>query len=235
MKTNLFIFLLAFAVFYSCEFIAPKKDPPKPDVPDLAELQKIADSIANDTVPHEVMYGKYGDYAYMPDTLVAKLVLANPVSFDTLWRASGANMIQKENKFFIAHYLNMKATELMTVYLYVNENKKHIPYAIVVQKYYDYIGMFPKKYKPEVISEYNFVTGHSIYIGMSSDYVKHVYSGQKMMQWSNGDTLYLQYKPAAKDQSHYHRYSFSDYTATYKFVGDKLRVMEYSVDPKTVE
>jgi hypothetical protein len=56
-----------------------------------------------------------------------------------------------------------------------------------------------------------------------------------MMKWIKGDTTYLTYAPMEKDKSHFHRYAYTDYSASYKFVNDQCRVIEMHVRPEAVK
>lgn len=198
---------------------------------------KTADSIValkNDTVPHEVRKGKKSTYAYLPDTSFGTLVIGNADSFQVFWRHNGANIVKTGENRYVASFYNSERSEWVAVYLLKNKKHRETPYGIVVQKA-NQIGAPRVPGDPLVASKANFVSGHQVYIGMPLAYVMSIYTDQALMQWQSGDTLYLQYKPEAKDAPMFHRYSWQQYSATYKFVNGRLRRIEYFADPAAIE
>lgn len=134
---------------------------------------------------------------------------------------------------FMAWY-NIEKSEELETYVTGNDSKGYFPYKFILQKAGQKRGNpFPEKH--EYVNKANFITGHGIYIGMSPDYVMNIYKSQSLMQWQNGDTLYLQYQPKEKDAKYYTRYKRESYTAMYKFVNGFLRRIEYSVAPEEFE
>lgn len=194
------------------------------------------DSLLPDSVPREVMKGKGGDWPFKPDSCFNDLVLGNAQSFALFWRKNGANMKTLEGNRKIMSYFTTKKTEWMAVYITKDQNGKERAYGMVLQK----AGTpgspaMPCADKPEVLYKPNVITGHGIYIGMSPYYVQSVYTDQKMTQWEKGDTLYLVYHPQEKDAKYFPYYNWKNYTATYKFVEDRLRRVEYFCDPADLE
>lgn len=193
--------------------------------------ERIADS-----VPHEVMSGKGGTWAYRPDSCFNELVLGSTKSFAEFWRKNGANMKTLNGKRKIMSYFNTQKTEWMAVYMTTDSKSQELAYGVVVQK----AGTpgsppMPCADQPEYLSKANVITGHGIYIGMSPSYVQGIYTDQPMMEWQKGDTLYLSYGAKEKDAENFPYYSWNSFTAVYKFVDDKLRRIEYFVDPAELE
>lgn len=227
---RIYLAILPAALFLSCELLEDK-----PVVVDstatIAPKKELDES-----VPHPVMYGDSAKWGFMPDSSIDDVVLANAESFGKFWKEHGANMKKLDGKRQVACYFNSQSTEWLAVYLTQNAKGKELPYALVLQK----AGApgsppMPNPKNPEYVSHANLITAHGIYIGMSPEYVMRIYSHQEMMEWTSGDTTYLEYRPKEKDAKHYHRSDWKNNRALYKFVEGKLRRAEYSTDPAELE
>ncbi len=196
------------------------------DAADTLQAAKLHDS-----VPREVRVGKEGAWAFKPDSCFNDLLLGDPESFRVFWRTNGAKFSNMDNKRQVAHYLNQGKTELLEVCVTKNEKGKEVAYAISLRK------VIGQSYPGDAleVGKRNFITGHGIHIGMLASYVQRIYTEQTMTQWQKGDTLYLRFTPKAKDAEHFTRFSPGSYTATYKFVDEYLRRIEYTVDPAEFE
>jgi hypothetical protein len=207
-----------------------------------SELMKGSDSVAadsiaaktSDTLPHEVRKGKKSSYAFSPDTAFGAIILGNPDSFAAFWRKNGANVMTINDNRFVASFYNDFRSEWAAVYLVKNKARREVPYGIVVQKATP-INTNNVPGAPLIISKPNFVSGHQVYIGMPYSYLLNIYTDQALTQWEKGDTLYLTYRPESKDAKFYRRFGWVNYSATYKFVDDHLRRIEYFADPAELE
>ena len=202
------------------------------------------ESVAKDSViaevdpeiPHEVKKGNNSSYAFMPDTAIQSLVLGNAESWKKYVRQNGANHVSLGDNRETSVYFNSSKgkKQEMEVRTAKNANGDYIPYAFIVQPR-------GEAHAPELAytaipsSDFYFVSGPGIYIGMPYSHVLSIYSNQSFMEWEKGDTVYLQYKPKPKDVNYFKRYKAESYSVTYKFFDDILRRMEYSVDPKQFE
>lgn len=221
MKSLVFTGLVAI-LFASCSS-GEQQEQQKKDVPDTL---KQADSI-----PKIVRVGKEADWAYKPDSCINEIVLGDAVSFANFSHKNGAEG-ETNGDYRVLHYFNGDETEFLSVYT-VKVNGKNIPYGLCVAKNSDSLGN--NKMKHDYALDRNFLSGHGIYIGMPIDYVQNVYKSQPMMTWIKGDTTYLAYAPSQKDEQHFKRYPFTQYSATYKFVNDQCRVIEMMVDPEAFD
>jgi hypothetical protein len=198
----------------------------------------IADSIAklDPEKPHEVMKGKGGGYAFMPDTAVQSIVLGNVECIKKYYRENGAQRAFIGDGRRAVTYYNSSAGKKQEMEIRVAENAKgeEVPYEIIVQwKGEEYAPKLSAVSIPS--SDFNFISAHGVYVGMSYQYVLATYKNQSFMEWEKGDTVYLQYKPKPKDKNFYKHYKPESYSVTYKFVDESLRRMEYYVDPKEFE
>lgn len=190
-------------------------------------------SEVSDSIPHEVKKGNGSTYAYMPDTCIQSLILGNAESFRLYNLKNGSNMNPFGNNRNAISYYNHSHSEKMQILITKNSSGKNVVYVMIAQKN---DSLAPKLAKGTYeANEYNFVSGHGVYLGMSEDYVMSVYSNQFLMKWQKGDTLYLQYKPKPKDFGHYKRFKPETYSATYKFVGGALRRYELQVNASEFE
>lgn len=139
---------------------------------------------------------------------------------------------ESSGKKKVLYYFNALETEYLAIYTTSVDGKMY-PYGYRLQKNSDTIGNYKRPHG--YVTARNFMTGHGIYIGMPPDYVQSIYTSQPMTRWVKGDTTYLTYSPSEKDKSHFKRYAYSDYSATYKFVDDKCRVIEMMVKPEAFE
>lgn len=224
-----FYFSVVLIALSSCDTIAPEQVAGQTDTAAIK-------NVLPDSVPREVMKGKGGDWSYRPDSCFNELVLGSAPSFSEFWKKNGANMQTLEGKRKVTTYFNSQKTEWMAVYTTQNSKGKDLAYGVVVQK----AGApgspaMPFPGKAEFLSKANVITGHGIYIGMSPDYVLSIYTDQKLTQWEKGDTLYFTYEPKEKDAKYFPYYDWKNYKATYKFVNDRLRRMEYFADPAELE
>jgi hypothetical protein len=186
--------------------------------------------------PHEVKKGSGGDYAFKPDTAIQSIILGNPECWRKYMRENGGTSALLEKGRLAFAYYNSSAGKKQEMEVCVTKNEKgdYIPYAIIVQyKNEEHAPKLSVSATPS--SDFNFVSGHGVYVGMSQDYVMSIYSNQSFMEWEKGDTVYLQYKPKPKDGNYYKRYKPDSYSVTYKFKDEILRRMEYSVDPAQFE
>ncbi|CAN5361432.1 hypothetical protein BH09BAC5_BH09BAC5_12600 [soil metagenome] len=194
-----------------------------------------ADSLTKPVViktPHEVKKGNGAAYAFKPDTNIQSLILGNPDCFKKYKLNNGANLIEFKKNRFAATYINnsVSINHEMEVLLTKNKNGNYVVYGMIVQQTGD-----PKS--PQLASkaipssDFNFISGHGVYVGMSLDYVMSVYSNQSFLQWEKGDTLYLEYKPKPKDVNFYRRFSAESYSILFKFKDERLCRMEYMVEP----
>jgi hypothetical protein len=226
MKNILPAILISF-VFSSCELFIPQED----------EKEAQEDSLVTlvvDTIPHTVRKGKPETYGFAPDTALHSLVIGSPESFKRFWLENGAEMRLFEKNRWIALYETFRGGEWMTVYITKDKKHREVAYGAIVQKS-DTNSPPPPPGTPQELSKSRILTGHQIYIGMSPDFVLSVYRDQALTQWQRGDTLYLEYKPQGKDAGYYKRFNWQSYTATYKFVNNKLRRIEYFTDPAELE
>jgi hypothetical protein len=233
MKHILFIFLSA-AIFTACGPGQGKQLTAK-------DSAAIKDSLArlDPEKPHEVMKGKDADYAFMPDTAVQSIILGNPDCIEKYFRQNGAQKVFVEDGRRAVVYYNGSTGKKQEMEIRVTDNGNgvEIPYSIIVQ----WKDKKDEEYAPKLAarsipcSDFNFISSHGIYVGMSYQYVLATFKNQSFMEWEKGDTVYLQYKPKPKDKNYYKRYSPESYSITYKFVDESLQRMEYSVDPKEFE
>jgi hypothetical protein len=200
------------------------------------------DSLKKDAVaeidpgkPHEVRKGD-ADYAFKPDTAIQSLVLGNAESWTNYFKENGAMPVTiADNRIANVYFNSHKSkNQEMEVRVVKNASGELVPYEIIVQHKGDEHA--PElSYKAIPSSDFNFVSGHGVYIGMPFDHVMSIYSNQAFMQWEKGDTVYLEYKPKSKDTNYFKRYKPEAYSVLYKFKDETLRRMEYSVDPKQFE
>jgi hypothetical protein len=224
MNRLFFLITLSACMLQSCGMKTNwESDEPAADTTQAAKLP--------DSVPREVRVGKDASWAFKPDSCFNELLLGDVESFKIFWRTNGAKFSDVGNKRQVAHYLNQENTELLEVYITKNKKGKEVPYSICLQKVVN--GFYPDDALE--VNKRNFITGHNIHIGMLASYVQRIYTDQAMTQWQKGDTLYLVYKPKPKDAKHFTRFSHESYTATYKFVDEYLRRIEYTVDPAELE
>jgi hypothetical protein len=187
-----------------------------------------------DTLPHQIRKGHVAKYAYLPDTAVGPAIIGNPESFTIFYRNNGAMMNDIGNNRNAVSYFNANKKEEIQFQLAKNANNEDVIYSIVLQKYGE-AGSPVLARKPLTTAVNNFVTGSGIYIGMTQEYVMSVYTDQALMQSQHNDTIVLKYNPLEKDAPYYKRFSWKSYSATYKFVDNQLRRLEYNVDPKEFE
>jgi hypothetical protein len=221
----LFSFLiLSFIILQSCGPAENNSDAPVP--PEI----KIQDS----SVPHVVINGKKASYAFPPDSCISNLVIGNADSFKIFRRENGAFANRINPEMVSMSYYNISHKEEMQVLVTGNERKGYFPYSLIVQSADSHSShLFPGKH--EQANKGHFISGHGIYLNMSSEFLLGIYKSQELLQWKKGDTLYLQYTPGKKDEKYFTRYDYSSYSATYKFVGDFLVRMEYEVHPGEFE
>jgi hypothetical protein len=200
-----------------------------------AKADSVVTPVVPDTAPHTVMSGKEATYAYVPDTCFNDLVLGSTTSFKQFWQANGADMHKLADDRAVATYFTSSKSEWMSVYITKDSKNHEVAYGLVLQKAGQKGAPPMPPGRAYTLSKPNVLTGHSIYIGMSPTYVMSIYRDQPLTQWERGDTLYLKYKPSAKDAGNFKRYSYAAYSATYKFVEDRLRRIEYMVDPAELE
>lgn len=184
-----------------------------------------------DSVPQTVMIGKGGDYAYKPDTAMNEIVLGDAVGMKKFAYDNGAEG-ETSGARKVLYYFNALETEFLNVYVTTVDGKMY-PYGFRLQKNSDTIGNYKKPHG--YVIQRNFLSSHGVYIGMPPDFVQSVYKSQPMLRWVKGDTTYLKYSPAEKDKKYFTRYQYTDYSATYKFVDDKCRVIEMMVKPEVFE
>jgi hypothetical protein len=209
-------------------------------IPTAKDSAAMRDSIArlDPEKPHEVMKGKGGDYAFMPDTAIQSIILGNPDCIKAYYRENGSYQgVLSDGRRAVAYYNSSKEKKQeMEIRLVDNAKGEEVPYAIIVQWKDD-----KEEYAPELSvrsipsSDFNFISSHGIHTGMSYQYVLATYKNQSFMEWEKGDTIYLQYKPKPKDRNYYKRYTPESYAVTYKFVDEVLCRMEYTVDPEEFE
>ncbi len=186
--------------------------------------------------PHEVGKGDGGDYAFKPDTSVQKIILGNPDCLKTYFLENGFHDVSLGGNRKAMDYYNSSVGIKHLMELRTTKNKKGetVVYEIIVQRSDDPPApQLATKAIPS--SDFNFVSGHGISIGMTIDYVMSIYSNQKFMEVEKGDTVYLTYTPKPKDYNFFKRYHPAAYSVVYKFKNETLRRMEYSVDPKEFE
>ncbi|HTL82136.1 MAG TPA: hypothetical protein VL651_10550 [Bacteroidia bacterium] len=185
------------------------------------------DSVKKDSI---VMKGHGDIYPYKPDTMYNELLIGSISSFREFWKAQGAELNKENDSTWYCLYTTNGGAERVQIWMVKDDQNNVIPYAIDIRKYHD--ELFKKNVKSLVESNHHIITGHGIYIGMSTDYVMTVYTDQKLKRTVIGDTVCLEYQPQKKDATEYKRYVYSAVTARYKFVDDYLRRIEYVVDPK---
>lgn len=195
------------------------------DQAETAKQDSVAATAIPDSVPQMVREGKEADWAYKPDTMINELLLADVASLAEYKRVNGNSGASNSGRSQIV-YVNSLETEQLTIFELAEKNKT-VAYGFRVKK------NIRDKNSPTA-SNYalsrNFITSAGIYIGMPPDYVQMMYKSQPMMRWIKNDTTYLTYTPSKKDAQHYKRYSFEDYHAAYKFVGDKCVLMEVFIN-----
>ncbi len=181
-----------------------------------------------DSVPHAVRLGKEASWAFMPDTMMNEILIGDEMRFKKYMYDNGSKGVESgENKSF--HYFNAYETEFLTVFS-TKVGKDYVPTGIRLEKNSDTLRTY--KLEHNYCVDGHFISGHGVYIGMSPEFVQSIYKSQSMMQWTKGDTTYLEYKPEPKDKQHYKRYKHTDYYALYKFVDEQCKVFEMIVDPK---
>lgn len=229
MKKYVVLLCLSSAIFMSCgnDVNSAKNDSLKND--SVAEIDPEE--------PHEVRLGDDGSYAFKPDSCIQSLVLGNSENWKRYYKENGGVFLPLGDlEHFAVVYFNYNSQnkQEMEVCLYENEKGDMFPYSLIVQRRGDnHAPEFCMKAIPS--TEFNFVSGHGVYIGMPLDHVMSIYKNQTFMQWEKGDTVYLQYKPKPKDANYFKRYKPDAYMVTYKFKDETLRRMEYTVDPKQFE
>lgn len=189
--------------------------------------EKTDSTVLPDSVPRVVRIGKEADWAYKPDTMMNELLLGDSYSLKNYTKDNGGAG-RSESEYALMTYVNSGETEQMTVFV-TNENNKAIPFGFRVKK-----NIRDKNSPPaeNYATAAHFISGSGVYLGMSEEYVQTIYKSQPMKQWIKNDTTYLVYTPSEKDKEHYHTYSYTDYSALYKFVNDQLVMMEMFVDKK---
>jgi hypothetical protein len=228
MKKYVLLLSLSSAIFMSCgnDANSGKNDSRKKD--SIAEIDPEE--------PHEVRNGD-NDYAFMPDTCIKSLVLGNAESWKKYYKENGGVFLPLgDMEHYAVAYFNYDShnKQEMEVCLYENKKGDMFPYSLIVQRRGD--DHAPKfRMKPIPSTDYNFVSGHGVYIGMPLEHVMSIYRNQTFMQWEKGDTVYLQFKPKPKDANYFKRYKPDAYMVMFKFKDETLRRMEYSVDPKEFE
>jgi hypothetical protein len=179
-----------------------------------------------DSVPQMVRVGKEANWAYKPDTMINELLLGDAVSLLNYKHVNGNEGEDRNARLSEMVYVNTLETEQLTIFQTM-EKTQTVAYGFRVKK-----NVRDKNSPPA--SNYslarNFITSAGIYIGMSPDYVQGLYKSQPMMRWVKSDTTYLSYGPSEKDKEHYKRYHFEDYHATYKFVDERLVLMDVFID-----
>lgn len=201
------------------------------------------DSLKKDSIveidpetPHEVRKGN-ANYAFKPDTAIQSLVLGNAESWVNYFRENGATSAASIGENLVANvYYNSSVSKNQEMEVRVVKTAKGemVPYAFIVQRRgEEHAPALSANAIPS--SDFNFVSGHGVYIGMPQDHVMSIYSNQSFMEWEKGDTVYMEYKPKPKDANYYKRYKPEGYRVMYKFIDGSLRRMEYSVDPKQFE
>jgi hypothetical protein len=222
-----FLFLCSIC-FFSC---GPIEGDSSASVDSSSSNEPIIDS-----VPRDFIHGKPANYAFKPDTAFKDWVLGSAESFAVNWRKLGSNMKKVGDNRWVTTYLCDRETEWLAIYLCKNKKGKETPYGFVMQKN-EQPGA-PENPNPDNM-EYsgspNILTGHGIHIGMTTEYLTSIYTGQKMQRWIKGDTLYYQFKGQGKDAGWFTRYGYQSYVATYKLVNDKIRRIECFVDPAELE
>lgn len=179
-----------------------------------------------DSVPQMVRVGKEADWAYKPDTMINELLLGDDASLLAYKHVNGNEGEDVNARFSEMVYVNTLETEQLTVFQ-TKEKNHTLAYGYRVKK-----NVRDKSSPPasNYALKQNFITSAGIYIGMPPDYVQSIYKSQPMMRWVKNDTTYLSYGPSEKDKEHYKRYHIDDYHATYKFVNDKLVLMEVFIN-----
>ena len=183
-----------------------------------------------DSVPQVVRIGS-GDYAYKPDTAMNELVLGDAVTLKKFMHDNG-NQGQVDGKHHMLYYLNALETEFLTVFT-TESDGNDVPYGFRLVKNME--QAHNEKRPHNTLLARNILSGHGVYIGMPPDFVQSVYKSQPMTRWVKKDTTYLAYSPEEKDKKYFQRYQYTDYSALYKFVDDKCRVIEMWVDPAVFE
>lgn len=217
MKARIFLLISISCVFLSCG--AP------------SDIPKSDSVVTPDSIPQIVRIGKEANWAYKPDTMINEILLADVASPQKYMHENGSNGSVNGDRSEM-YYFNNRETEYLTI-MAVVLGTKSIPYGLRLEKNSDTLRNYKREHN--YIMQSNFITSAGIYIGMSVEYVQNIYKSQTMLKWVKGDTTYLTYSPSEKDKAHYHRYIHTDYTASYKFVDDKCRVIEMIVDPKSFE
>jgi hypothetical protein len=192
--------------------------------------------------PHPVRNGK-ADYAFRPDTNINSLILGSADSFRVFKKKNGFTGIGLGGNRYGAVYVNNRykdnhpePNEYFEVRITQDKNDREIPYSFILQSI-DMNAHAPKLCTERSLQgeDFNYVSGFSIYPGMSYQDVIAVYHNQELMEWEKGDTVYLQYKPKPKDYNFYRRFRPEKYSVTFKFFDDVLRRIEYYVDPAEFE
>lgn len=222
---NLFSFslLIAASLFMACGE-QPAAEQTKTD--------SVAEPTTPDSVPHAYRYGKKADWAYKPDTAIIDLVIGRWKELKDFTYENAAEGVNGPDGTRTMMYTNNQETELATLYT-VNINGRRTLSGFRLIKLEDKKSI--KLDQVNISVKPNFITGHEIYIGMPFGYVAAMYKSQDLMTWTKGDTTYLTYEPAEKDDRYFVMYPRSAYKCTYKFVNEKCRWIETIVDPKAIK
>lgn len=191
---------------------------------DSADTTKIPDS-----VPQMVRVGKDADWAYKPDSMINDLLLGDAESLKKFKRDNGDEGHEKGG-YYVMTYVNTRESELLTVFV---TNTTNVPAAFGLRVHKN-IRTTKSPPAENYAMAPNFITSFGIYLGMTMEYVQSVYKSQEMMTWSKGDTTYLTYSPKEKDQEHYKRYTYKDYSSQYKFVDGLCCTIEMFVRPEAI-
>jgi hypothetical protein len=222
---NLFSFTAVFALtlFTSCGDQTPIEETKK---------DSVAENKLPDSVPQPYRYGKKADWAYKPDSAIVDLVIGRWKGLKDFTYENAAEGIDGPDGTRTMMYTNSQETELVTLFTVDIKGHRTLSGFRLV-KLDDKKSI--KLDKVNISVKPNFITNHGIYIGMPYSYVTAMYKSQDLMTWTKGDTTYLTYVPAEKDDRYFVMYPRSAYKCTYKFVNDKCRWIETIVDPKAIK
>jgi hypothetical protein len=222
---NLFSFTAVFALtlFTSCGDQTPIEETKK---------DSVAENKLPDSVPQPYRYGKKADWAYKPDSAIVDLVIGRWKGLKDFTYENAAEGIDGPDGTRTMMYTNSQETELVTLFTVDIKGHRTLSGFRLV-KLDDKKSI--KLDKVNISVKPNFITNHGIYIGMPYSYVTAMYKSQYLMTWTKGDTTYLTYVPAEKDDRYFVMYPRSAYKCTYKFVNDKCRWIETIVDPKAIK
>lgn len=215
--------ICAFTLFTSCGE-QPAVEQTKTDT--------VVENAIPDSVPQPYRFGKKADWAYKPDSAIVDLVIGRWKELKDFTYENAAEGIDGPDGTRTMMYTNNQETELATLYT-VNIKGRRTLSGFRLVKLDDKKSI--KLDKVNISVKPNFITNHGIYIGMPYSYVTAMYKSQDLMTWTKGDTTYLTYEPAEKDDRYFVMYPRSAYKCTYKFVNDKCRWIETIVDPKAIK